>query len=174
MRSAGADPFCSKAKRITLRNEGKAYRALSGRCAHQCSSLTVSTASACGDCNVPVTRTFLPRNFFAREILVNMYAWGLDSSVRKNIWLQSTIVPTTSRRPSPPEALEHPSHNPPSEEVRWRAEGKRKPDCDSLVLFSCSTLRAMASSLPTGAKRLPNRNSLESKRFAAIGCTWSV
>src|SRR5689334_14424848 len=78
-------------------------------CALQCSSLTVSTASACGDCNLPVTRTFLPRDFFTREILVNIYAWGLDSSVRKNIWLQATIVPTTSRCPSPCEPLEHPS-----------------------------------------------------------------
>lgn len=78
-------------------------------CALQCSSLTVSTASACGDCNVPVTRTFLPRNFFTPQILVNRYAWGLDSSVRKNMWLQSTIVPTTSRCPSPSELLESPS-----------------------------------------------------------------
>lgn len=78
-------------------------------CALQCSSLTVSTASACGDCNVPVTRTFLPRNFFRREILVNRYAWGLDSSVRKNMWLQSTIVPTTFRCTSPSEPLERPS-----------------------------------------------------------------
>src|SRR5882757_7690739 len=78
-------------------------------CALQCNSSIVSTLSACGDCNAPVIRTFLPRNVFTRAILVNMYAWGLDSSVRKNIWLQSTIVPTTTRCPSPSEALGHPS-----------------------------------------------------------------
>lgn len=117
-RQAGA-PVCLRAQQCSsiqscdslssFRESIDTWIDCSRRCAYQCSSLTVSTASACGDCNVPVTRTFLPRNFFTREILVNMYAWGLDSSVRKNIWLQSTIVPTTSRCPSPSEPLEHPS-----------------------------------------------------------------
>jgi hypothetical protein len=100
--------LCSFSK-LTSRTNRHIPTDCSGRCALQCSSLTVSTASACGDCNLPVIRTFLPRNFLTREILVNMYAWGLDSSVRKNIWLQSTIVPTTSRCPSASEVLGHPS-----------------------------------------------------------------
>src|SRR5260370_10176561 len=40
----------------------------------------------------------------------------------------------------------------------------------AIVSFSShvSTLRALDSSIPTGAKKLPNRNSLESKPLAAI------
>jgi hypothetical protein len=40
----------------------------------------------------------------------------------------------------------------------------------AIVSFSShvSTLRALDSSIPTGARRLPNRNSLESKPLAAI------
>jgi hypothetical protein len=78
-------------------------------CALQCSSSTVSTVSTCGDCNAPVIRTFLPRNVCTRAILVSTYAWGLDSSVRKNISLQSTIFPITTRCPLSSEALEHSS-----------------------------------------------------------------
>ena len=53
----------------------------------------------------------------------------------------------------------------------WRAAGSGSQTI-RLVFDQPQRLRRI--SLPTGAKRLPNRNSLESKRLAAIGWTWSV
>jgi hypothetical protein len=70
-------------------------------------------SQTCGDCNAPVIRTFLPSNAFTRRIFINMYARGLDSSARKNVCSQSTILPTTTRCSSASEpTLGHPSAQP--------------------------------------------------------------